>query len=266
MGCDDFFDVEWNITNEEVILETVSTESPAPFRNHKIRGKPKAWTPAQWQATYRFPSSNNGYVSKKGDDGLRQKFRVRPSGKDRLKIDNNKNDRETRLLWFLVPILSLDKPTTCTITLMKAIYESYSAKQVCGRHHIINEVVHKEFAKIGSKKGCHPAPFIHHLYAPYGVLTTREKEEWTKKQPLEETEPYVDRELIPEENEDSDREVIDLEGGPEPAQKSKKTKNSEQSQAGPSRTRNTSILRANQGERRSIPGVGVGGRRRGRGA
>lgn len=74
--------------------------------------------PAQWQATYQFPFSNTGYVTKKGHNVLRQKFRLPPSKNDRFKINNCKNDRERKLLWFLVPILSPDKPTTSTIKLM----------------------------------------------------------------------------------------------------------------------------------------------------
>lgn len=96
------------------------------------------------------------------------------------------------LLWFLVSILSPDKPTTCSIKLIKAILWSYDSKRVVGWHHIINVVVHKELAKIGNQKGCPLAPFIYHLYAPYGGLTTGECEEWTRKQLMKDTEPYVD--------------------------------------------------------------------------
>ena len=45
MGCEFFLDVPWDITDEGIILETVTGDAPAPFRTHKIRGKPDAWTP-----------------------------------------------------------------------------------------------------------------------------------------------------------------------------------------------------------------------------
>lgn len=70
-----------------------------------------------------------------------------------------------------------------------------------------------------------PVPF-HLLYAWYGVLTTGEKEEWTRRQPLEEIEPYVDQEAVPEENANLDKDVLHFEGEPEPARKRKKAKKS----------------------------------------
>lgn len=128
------------------------------------------------------------------------------------------------MLRFLVPILYPDKPTTCTLKLMKALYGAYSGERVCGWQHILHEVVKREVAKIGSKKGCPLAPFIYHLYARYGILTTREKEAWRSRQDLEETETHVDREPEPEEEglEDTDREVIDLEGEPKPRSRGRK--------------------------------------------
>lgn len=93
-----------------------------------------------------------------------------------FRVDKCRNDREKRVFRFLVLILNLDKPTTCTLKLMKAIYGAYNRQQVCGWQHILYEVVNWEVGKIESWKRCLFAPFIYYLHFTYGILTTRERE------------------------------------------------------------------------------------------
>lgn len=128
--------------------------------------------------------------------------------------------------------------------LMKAILWSYDGKRVTEWHHIINNVVHKELVKIRNRKGCPLAPFIYHMYTRYGALRTRKHEEWTRRQRMEDTEPCVDPEPTQKE-EYPDREVIDLEELPEPAQMTKKAKKLDPNQAGPSKAPRPPTIRAN---------------------
>lgn len=65
----------------------------------------------------------------------------------------------------------------------------------------MEEVVSREVGKIGGKKGCPLAPFIYHLYARYGILTSKEREQWEEKKELEDREPPSDREEAPAESE-----------------------------------------------------------------
>jgi hypothetical protein len=148
------------------------------FREHQLRARPKNWGEAHWRATYKFPDSPLRYDKTREDTRwVKKRFSRPPSDKDGFRVDECKSHREKRLLRFLVPILNPDKPTTCTLKLMKTIHEAYSNERVCGWGLILDDVVFREVSKIGGRKGCPLAPFIYHLYARYGILTTRKKEE-----------------------------------------------------------------------------------------
>lgn len=132
MGCDGLFNVPWDISDDRLLQEVCIGKAPQEFRDHRLRTHPKAWKETQWRATYGFPNSPNGFDKSKGDAGLRKKFSRPPLDKDGLKVEDYRNDRERRLLRFLVPIFSPHKPTTCTLKLAKAIYESYWGNRECG--------------------------------------------------------------------------------------------------------------------------------------
>lgn len=71
---------------------------------------------------------------------------------------------------FKVPILSPDKPTTCTINLMKANYEAYLNDWMTAWGFILDDVVNQKVLKIGGQKGCALTPFIYYLYARNAIL------------------------------------------------------------------------------------------------
>jgi hypothetical protein len=95
-----------------------------------------------WRATYKFPNSPFGYDKTKQDSGwVKQRFVSPVSDKDGFRVEDCRDNRERRLLQFLVPILSPNKPTTCTIKLMKAIYEAYLNNRKTGWGLILDELV-----------------------------------------------------------------------------------------------------------------------------
>jgi hypothetical protein len=108
---------------------------------------------------------------------MKERFSQLISEKNGFRVQDCIDDRERRLLRFLVPILSPDKPHSCTIKLMKAIYEAYFNYRKIGWGLIVEEFVIREARKLGNKKGCPLTPFLFHLYDKYRCLTAREREQ-----------------------------------------------------------------------------------------
>ena len=179
----------WDITDEDIVAEIATHRLVAEFKNHPLRAQPENWTEAHWRNTYGFPTVAAGYDKEKGNHGMRLKFMNPPSSKDGFKVEDCASERERRMLRFLVPILNPDKPTTLPLKLLKAIYGAYTGKRMCVWGHILQEVLSREVPKIGGKKGCPLFPFIYHLYFRFGILTTREKEDWRTRQELPPTPP-----------------------------------------------------------------------------
>lgn len=75
---------------------------------------------------------------------------------------------------FLVLIFNLEKLTTATNKLLKAIFQSVNGNQVMGWGVILEDVVSNVVKKVSSIKGCRVAPFLHHFYYQYKCLTLRE--------------------------------------------------------------------------------------------
>ena len=171
------------------MVEIATHRLVVEFKNRPFRAQPENWTEAHWQNTYGFPAVAAGYDKEKGDHGMRLKFVNPPSGKDGFKVEDCACERERWMLRFLVPILNLDKPTTLPLKLLKVIYGAYTGKCMCGWGHILQEVLSREVPKIGGKKECPLSPFIYHLYFRFGILTTREKEDWRTCQELPPTPP-----------------------------------------------------------------------------
>jgi hypothetical protein len=138
---------------------------------------------------YSFPDSTNGLESgRKGDSSWVKERFSRLSEKDGFKVEHCKTPREKRLLQFLVPILSPDKPTTITIKLAKGIYSPLHYNKTIGWGILVQEIVDREASKIRGTKGCPIAPFLYHMYDKHGCLSDREKEK-LETQPV----PPVDR-------------------------------------------------------------------------
>jgi hypothetical protein len=135
---------------------------------------------------------------------VKERFSQPVSEKNGFRVQDCIDDRKRRLLRFLVPILSPDKPTTCTIKLTKTIYEAYFNTRKTGWRLIVDELVVREARKLGNRKGCPLTPFLFHLYDKYGCLTAREREQWENCRRIMNWEPPRVREGNPDESEDED--------------------------------------------------------------
>lgn len=148
----------------------------------------------QWRtgATYKFPNNHFGFDKKKGDsDWVKDQFKS-ISDKDGFRVDDCRSNRKRRLLQFLVPILSPNKPTTYVIKLTKAVYEAYLHDRKIGWGLIVHEMTVREALKIGGAKGCPLSPFVY-MYAQHGLLTDREKVLMEKRQKRVDRDPATNR-------------------------------------------------------------------------
>ena len=205
MGCEEFLYLPWDLHSDTMLQELGGKPVPAEFRDSEIRGQWKKWTSEHWRVTYNFPDSPFGYDKTKQDYGwVKERFSQPVSEKNGFRVQDCIDDRERRLLRFLVPILSPDKPTTCTIKLTKTIYEAYFNTRKTGWGLIVDELVVREARKLGSKKGCPLTPFLFHLYDKHGCLKAKEREQWENCRRIMDREPPRAREGNPDESEDED--------------------------------------------------------------
>ena len=119
MGCRQLALKPWGFKDERMIREIMGGASNE-FDN-SLRGRPDQWTEDVWRAVYEFKKEGGGYANRK-DEYINGKFEGPPNPKDGYAVDDCIDDRERRLLRFLVPVLHPEKPTRVTITLGNTIF------------------------------------------------------------------------------------------------------------------------------------------------
>ena len=95
--------------------------------------------------------------------------------KDGYSVGNCRNDRQRRLLEFLVPIVHPDNPTGVTITIGNTIFGALD-----GGREVDWGVVFRDMAQwlakgVGKPKPTPICPFLFHLYEGQGLLTADEE-------------------------------------------------------------------------------------------
>ena len=106
-----------------------------------IRGRPDRWNAELWSKVYGFKQGGEGMAIKK-EDCSRDKLSQKVDTKYSYFVKNCKDKRERRILAFLVPILSPEKPYNITLTLATTLLLAYSEKKVVDWGSIIGELVH----------------------------------------------------------------------------------------------------------------------------
>ena len=106
-----------------------------------------------------------------------------------------RDERERRVLEFLVPIVHPNKPTWVTRTLGNTIFGALSGDRTVDWAIIFMELVNRLVAGVGKAKPTPICPFLYHLYECKGLLTEEETDYTTAK----ELNRY---EIPPERNED----------------------------------------------------------------
>jgi hypothetical protein len=102
--------------------------------------------------------------------------------KYRYFVKDCKNERERRMLAFLVPIFSPEKSYNITLTLATTLLLAYSEKKMVDWESIIGELVHKLATNTKRGQPSYIGSFLFHLYAHGNLLTDEEETQWTSHQ------------------------------------------------------------------------------------
>ena len=206
LGCRGFADKPWSFKELPMVKE-LKVKVSNEFDNTD-RGIPHRWTDDMWRAVYGFRATGSGLAGRK-DDFIVGKFRGACHPKDGYAVEDCEDDRQRRLLRFLVPIIHPEKPTKVTITLGNTIFGALEGGRKVDWGRIISDLVGSLVGKVGGSRASPLSPYLFHLYHHMQLLTDTEEKEWRLHETLlRYGESGSDEEM----EEESDSEP---EGGPE---------------------------------------------------
>jgi hypothetical protein len=188
---------------EEMLRELVTREVDHIYAS-TIRGRPDMWNAKLWSRVYGFKQGGEGMATKK-NDCTRDKFFQKLNPKYGYFVKNCKDERERRMLAFLVLIFSPEKPYNITLTLATTLFLAYSEKKVVDWGSIIGELVHRLATNTKRGQPSYVGPFFFHLYAHENLLTDEEEIQWIGHQIMRElqtidSEPEMGQEYSTEED------------------------------------------------------------------
>ena len=180
MGCLGLWEKSWRVRNEDMVTELVTGEVDQVYAS-TIRGQMDRWNAEPWSRVYGFKQGKKNMATKR-DDCTRDKFSQKLVPKYGYFVKDCKDKREKRILAFLVPIFSPEKPYNITLNLATTLFFAYSEKKVVDWGSIIVELVYK--LATNTKRG-HPSyirHFLLHLDAHGNLLTDEDEILWTSHQ------------------------------------------------------------------------------------
>ena len=95
--------------------------------------------------------------------------------KDGYSVGDCRNDRQRRLLEFLVPIVHPDKSTQVTITIGNTIFGALDGGREVDWGVVKQDMAHRLAKGVGKPKPTPICPFLFHLYEGQGLLTVDEE-------------------------------------------------------------------------------------------
>ena len=110
----------WALKREELVRELLLPERSNIF-DTTVRDRPQLWTAELWRESYGFPSGGAGLANRM-DGYIEGRFIHQVDPKDGHAVEDCRNDRQRRMLEFLVPIVHPDKPTRVTITIGNTLF------------------------------------------------------------------------------------------------------------------------------------------------
>ena len=128
MGCLGLWEKSWRLRREDMVRELVTGEVDRVYTS-TIRGRPDRWNAELWGSVYGFKQSGEGMATKR-EDCTRDKISLRLDLKYDYFVKDCKDEKERRMLAFLVPIFSPEKPYNITLTLTTTLLLAYSEKKV----------------------------------------------------------------------------------------------------------------------------------------
>ena len=172
MRCVGLLEQLWGLKQEEIVRELVAMECPNIF-DGTIRDRPQLWTADLWRDVYNFPEGGAGLANRM-DGYIKGQFIHQVDPKVGYQVRDCRNDRQCRVLEFLVLIIHPDKPTRVTITIRNTIFRALD-----GGKEVDWGVVFRDLAQRLAKGVRKPKPtpicsFLFHLYDNQGLLTEEE--------------------------------------------------------------------------------------------
>ena len=203
MGCLGLWEKSWRVRSEDMVRELVTGGVDRIYAS-TICGRPDRWNAEVWSLVYGFKHGGEDMATKR-EDCTRDKFSQRLDPKYGYFVKDCKDEREMRMLAFLVSIFGPKKPYNIIFTLATTLLLAYSEKKVVDWGNIIGEVVHK--LATNTKRG-HPSyirPFLYYMYTHGNLLTDEDKTQWTSHQFMRElqttdSKPEMGHEGSKEEN------------------------------------------------------------------
>ena len=104
--------------------------------------------------------------------------------KDGFPVRECRNDREHKVLEFLVPIVHPDKSTRVTWTLENTIFGALDGDRPIDWAKIFMDLVHRLVGGAGKTKPIPICPFLYHLYESQGLLIEDEEMDYRAAQEL----------------------------------------------------------------------------------
>ena len=173
MRCAGLLERPWALKREELVREIVQPERPNIF-NRTIRNWPQLWTADLWQDTYSFPRGGSR-LSNRMEGYHEGRFLHQVDPKDGYSVGDCRNNRQRRLLEFLVPIVHPDKPTRVTITIGNTIFGALDEGREVDWGVVFRDMAHQLAKGVGKPKPTPICPFLFHLYEGQGLLTPDEE-------------------------------------------------------------------------------------------
>ena len=172
-SCEGLLTKPWNLWAEATLRESLLERGNQWFR--MIRHDPEKWTTKVWAGVYGFPKDKGEGWASRRDSFYVGKFRTDPDPKDGFYPGNCWNLRERRVIEFILPIISPEKPKRLSIIMANTLFRAMSGVRPINWARLIQEYVEKSLLHIG-RKPSFLSPYILHLYQHYGCVNEVEED------------------------------------------------------------------------------------------
>ena len=173
MGCEGLLAKPWNLRAEATLREFLFERGNQWIRT--MRQDPEKWTSDVWFGVYGFlKGKDEGWASRR-DNFCVGKFRTDPDPNDGFHPRNCRNLRERRVIEFILPKFSPEKPKRLSITMANTLFGAMSGVRSVNWGRLIQEYVEKSLLHIG-RKPSFLSPYILHLYQHHGCVNEAEED------------------------------------------------------------------------------------------
>lgn len=125
MRCKGLLRRPWDLKHEDIVRELVGVQDGTLERSNcfdnTIRDQPELWTVEAWREVYGFPGDRAG-LANRVDPYAEGRFVHLLDPKDGYAIRDCLDERQCRMLGFLIPIIHPEKSTRVTITLANTVF------------------------------------------------------------------------------------------------------------------------------------------------